>query len=98
MGVTITSLGDLGYDHEGYVANGLDTGEWTGTTSPDTRPRMTGSLRAQCACGWHADRVWASDTPAGQFPSDDLEAEISTTWEDHIDDLLDVTRKHRHTD
>jgi hypothetical protein len=52
MGTILTSYGDAGYEHEGYVGQLLDDGTITGTWGPDTRPRMTGQVVAACGCGW----------------------------------------------
>lgn len=52
MGTILTSYGDAGYEHEGYAAQVLDDGTLTGTSSPETRPRMVGQVVAACDCGW----------------------------------------------
>jgi len=52
MGTILTSYGDAGYDHEGYVGQLLDDGTITGTYSSSTIPRMTGHVVAACGCGW----------------------------------------------
>ena len=52
MGTILTSYGDPGYGHEGYVGQLLDDGTITGTYSSSTIPRMTGHVVAACGCGW----------------------------------------------
>jgi len=52
MGTILSSYGDAGYGHEGYVGQLLDDGTITGTYSSSTIPRMTGQVVAACGCGW----------------------------------------------
>ncbi len=52
MGTILSSYGDAGYGHEGYVGQLLDDGTITGTYSSSTIPRMTGHVVAACGCGW----------------------------------------------
>ena len=52
MGTILTSYGDAGNEHEGYVGQLLDDGTITGTYSNSTIPRMTGHVVAACGCGW----------------------------------------------
>jgi hypothetical protein len=52
MGTILSSYGDAGYEHEGYVGQLLDDGTITGTYSSSTIPRMTGHVVAACGCGW----------------------------------------------
>lgn len=93
MGTVITSLGDVGYQHEGYVAHVLDDGTLTGTYSHDVDPRKTGKLRADCECEWTGSREWDNDNEdPGGWPSDDLESEILAEWEAHVRGLADVER------
>jgi len=85
MGTIITSLGDLGYEHEGYVGHVLDDGTVSGTWSNETRPHITAQRRAACSCEWVGERVWTTDadTPDG-FNSEKLDDEILTEWETHV--------------
>jgi len=52
MGTLLSSYGDTGYGHEGYVGQLLDDDTITGTYSSSTIPRMTGHVVAACGCGW----------------------------------------------
>lgn len=96
MGTVITSLGDLGYQHEGYVAHVLDDGTLTGTYSREVDPRKTGKLRSACECGWTGPHDWDNDDedPSG-WPSDELESTILADWEAHVRGLADVERSRQ---
>ena len=52
MGTILSSYGDAGYEHEGYVGQLLDDGTITATYSAQTEARMTGHVVAACGCGW----------------------------------------------
>jgi hypothetical protein len=85
MGTVITSLGDLGYQHEGYVAHVLDDGTLTGSYSRDIDAHKTGKLQADCECEWTGSRQWDNDNEdPGGWPSDELESEILADWEAHV--------------
>lgn len=96
MGTVITSLGDLGYQHEGYAAHVLDDGTLTGTYSRDIDPHKTGKLRAACECGWTGPHDWDNDDEdPGGWPSDELEGAILADWEAHVRSLADDERSRQ---
>jgi hypothetical protein len=80
---------DVAYRHEGYAAHVLQDGTLTGTYSAETRPLMTGKLRAACACDWSGSEVWDvdSDDPA-DWPSEELEDNILREWQVHVHGLV----------
>jgi hypothetical protein len=66
MGSILTSYGDDAYDHEGYVAQVLDDGSLTGTSSTDTTARMIGQVVAACDCGWTGSTRYPATGPFDQ--------------------------------
>src|SRR6478672_8765591 len=72
------------YDHEGYVLAELTNGEWTGTSSPETRAiGATSSHRAGCECGWRG--VIHNTGCKDLWLSGDTEDLFMADWEAHAE-------------
>jgi len=77
MGTILSSYGDAGYGHEGYVGQLLNDGTITGTYSSSTIPRMTGHVVAACGCGWTGTTRY----PTRELPDEQAHELALGEWE-----------------
>jgi hypothetical protein len=102
MGTILTDLGDVGYEHEGYLAailtDGTESGSsWTGM------PDVVGHRPACDGCEWRGTANY--DHPGQRWLDEDAEEALMAEWVRHVHEMVglaeleakvQVVRSHGH--